>query len=150
MNFTAIVASVLLTGYVYAQEDVKILNAIGMVESGNNPRAVGDHGKAYGAYQMHYIAWVDANMQLMREGKDTYSFSEWRKPMVQDIVGLAYIRSIRSKLKSAGISNPTCNQIALCWNLGFTKAHRINFNSLLTTSDYAERVQNIYNQNKTK
>jgi acyl-homoserine lactone acylase PvdQ len=67
MNFTAIVAAVLLTGYAYALDDVKLLNAIGLIESGNDPSALGDSGLSRGQYQMTWQSWRDANMQLIRE-----------------------------------------------------------------------------------
>ena len=144
MRFTAIVAAVLLTGYLYASEDARILNAIGAVETGNDPSKVGDHGKAFGQYQMQYLAWREANMQLLREGEQTYPISEWHRPMVQDIIALAYLRVIRARLASAGYRSPTVAQIALCWNLGFTQAHRIDFNPYRAKADYSIRVQNIY------
>ena len=144
MRFTSILAAVLLTGSLYASEDARILEALGAVETGNDPSKVGDRGKAYGQYQMRSAAWRDANMQLLREGEQTYPMSEWKRPMVQDIVGLAYLRVIRARLKSAGITKPTVTQIALCWNLGFTAAYRLDFNHYLARGDYSARVTNIY------
>jgi muramidase (phage lysozyme) len=144
MKFTAIIAAVLLTGYLYGSEDTRILNAIGQVETGNNPSAVGDGGKARGQYQMTFASWRDANMQLIREGELTYSFSQWNRPMVQDIMALAYLRVIRARLAGAGIKNPSIQQIALCWNMGFSAAMLINFDNNRAKGDYAERVYNIY------
>ena len=144
MRFTCIVAAVLLTGYLHASEDARILNAIGAVESGNDPSQIGDRGQAVGQYQMRWQAWRDANLQLMREGEQTYPISEWHRPMVQDIIALAYLRVIRDRLRVAGYSKPTVAQIALCWNMGFSAAHRIDFNPYRAFSDYSIRVQNIY------
>lgn len=148
MKFTAIVAAVLLTGYLYASEDTRILQAIGAVETGNDPSAVGDGGKALGQYQMTFASWRDANMQLIREGELTYSFSQWDRPMVQDIVALAYIRVIRARLNGAGVPKPTVQQIALCWNMGFSAALLIDFNPKRAKGDYAQRVFNIYASKK--
>ena len=40
---------------------VSIVMAIGIVESGNDPHAVGDNGQAIGAYQIHPIMIDEAN-----------------------------------------------------------------------------------------
>lgn len=37
---------------------VSLMMAISQVESGGDYSAVGDHGKAFGAYQFHRAAWV--------------------------------------------------------------------------------------------
>ena len=37
-----------------------LLKAIQQVESGGNAAAVGDHGRAIGAFQIHLAYWVDA------------------------------------------------------------------------------------------
>lgn len=144
MKFTAIVAAVLLTGYLYASEDARILQAIGAAETGNDPTKVNKREQAMGQYQMRWQAWRDANLQLTREGEQTYPISEWHRPMVQDIIALAYLRVIRDRLRVAGYPKPTVAQIALCWNMGFSAAHRIDFNPYRAFSDYSIRVQNIY------
>lgn len=41
-------------------DDSKLLHAIMMVESGGDPNAVGDNGKAIGPYQIHRVYWMDA------------------------------------------------------------------------------------------
>jgi len=148
-NFTLITAAVLLAGYAYAVDDATILDAIGDVETGTqkNPRlAVGDCGLARGRYQQHRGSFIDGCTQLMREGKPAYSYDQWKSPVVQDEVALAYIRWIRDRMKSAGVPNPTPEQIALCWNYGFGKSKAIKFNITKAPAaprDYATRVGNI-------
>lgn len=41
-------------------DDTNLLHAIMMVESGGDPNAVGDAGKAIGPYQIHRVYWLDA------------------------------------------------------------------------------------------
>ena len=41
-------------------DDSGVLHAIMMVESGGDPSAVGDNGKAIGPYQIHRVYWRDA------------------------------------------------------------------------------------------
>ena len=39
----------------------KLLAALATIESSNNPKAVGDNGKAIGVYQIHRVYWEDAS-----------------------------------------------------------------------------------------
>jgi hypothetical protein len=56
------------------------------------------------------------------------------------MVAAALLRVIRDRLRVRGISNPTPEVIALCWNKGVTGAAARNF----LPNDYAIRVGNIY------
>lgn len=124
----------------YAVEDSKILNAIAQVETGENRLAMngGERG-AVGMYQMRTPAWADANAQLKREGKQTFTRSEWRSPEAQDAVAGAYLRVIRARLLQMGIKDPSPEVIALCWNQGCGYARSHGF----IPNDYAERVGNL-------
>ena len=138
-----LIAFTLISNYAHAYDDVAVLAAIGQVETGMDYNAVGDGGKARGCYQLHRSGWLDGCTQLMREGKPAYSYDDWKYPTVQDTVALALLRSIRGRLASKGITDPTPEQLALCWNMGFTSASRINFDYKKAKTDYAERVGNL-------
>ena len=140
MHPFSIVALWLLGCTAQAQDDRRLLEAIGQVESGMNRNARGDNGLARGAYQLHASAWSDANLLLEMEGHYSYSFGQWRDATAQDMTALAYLRVIRSRLASLGIPTPTPEVIALCWNRGVLGAHRLNF----APNDYAIRVANLY------
>ena len=124
----------------HAVDDTKLLNAIAQVETGKNRLAMngGERG-AVGMYQMRCPAWTDANAQLKREGSPTHSRSEWRSPEAQDAIANAYLRVIRARLLQMGISDPSPEVIALCWNQGCGYARKHNF----VPNDYAERVGNL-------
>jgi len=143
MKLTPIIALLVSATYAYAYDDLAIVSAISLVETGDDYTAIGDNGKARGAYQMHRSAWVEAGTQLMKEGKEVFSFDEWKSAEVQDFVALALLRSLRGRLASKGITDPTPEQLALCWNMGFTAASRIGFDHRRAKSDYAERVGNL-------
>jgi len=142
----SIIAFSVIANYAHAIDDVAVLAAIGQVETGMDYNAIGDNGKARGAYQLHRSAWIDGCTQLMREGKLAFSYDDWKYPTNQDTVALALLRSIRGRLASKGITNPTAEQLALCWNMGFTAASRINFDVTRAKSDYATRVANLANK----
>jgi len=138
-----LIAFTLISNYAHAYDDVAVLAAIGQVETGMDYTAVGDNGLSRGCYQMRRSGWIDGCTQLMREGKPAYSYDDWKYPTVQDTVALALLRSIRGRLVSKGITDPTPEQLALCWNMGFTSASRINFDHKRAKTDYAERVGNL-------
>ena len=139
----SLIAFTLIANYAHAFDDVAVLSAIGAVETGNDYSAVGDNGLSRGAFQMRRSAWVDGCTQLMREGKPAYSYDDWKYATIQDTVALALLRSLRGSLASKSIKDPTPEQLALCWNMGFTAASRIGFDHRRAKSDYAERVGNL-------
>jgi hypothetical protein len=77
-------------------------------------------------------------MQLLREGKEAYSYDQWKHPIAQDQTALAIIRNIRERLKANG-QKPSPALIALVWNKGMRKALLTNFR----LNAYAHRVQNL-------
>ena len=143
MKLMTLIAYTLIANYAHAFDDVALASAIAQVETGEDYNAIGDNGKARGAYQMHRSAWIDGCTQLMREGKTAYSYDQWKDASTQDTVALALLRSLRGRLISKGITNPIPEQLALCWNMGFTAASRIGFDHRRAKSDYAERVGNL-------
>jgi hypothetical protein len=142
-SLMTIITFSLIANYAHAIDDVAVLAAIGQVETGQDYSAVGDNGKALGAYQLHRSAWIDGSTQLLREGKKAISYDDWKYPTNQDTIALALLRSLRGRLASKGITDPTPEQLALCWNMGFTAASRIGFDHRCAKSDYAERVGNL-------
>lgn len=131
-----------------ANDDRVILEAIADQETGHlsNPvLAVGDRGRALGRYQMHRRAWRCAELQLMREGNQSFSRSEWRNPEAQDVTALAYIRYIRARIRALGVQ-PTPGRIALAWNKGVKSAHLTHWK----LNAYAQRVQNLVDARKQR
>lgn len=152
MNSTAIItlAATLAAMPVEAREKAHLLiltNAIGAVESGMNYAAVGDGGKAVGAWQVHVAAWITANQWREKQGMPKVSRKEWRVPENQRAIAVAYVSWCRERLVDDGILNPTPEQIYLAYSMGYSAAKAIG-HSLVTApkakADAAERVGNIY------
>jgi len=135
----SIVALWLLGCTAQAQDDRQLLEAIGQVESGMNRAAIGDGGKALGAYQMHPAAWSDGNARLRAEGRTTYSRTAWRDATAQDMVASAYLRWLRSRVQALGAASPSPEVLAVCWRLGASGAARRGY----PLTDYAKRVVNL-------
>ena len=135
----SIVALMLLGFNAQAREDVRLLEAIGQVESGMNRKAVGKSGER-GAYQLKVGTWKDANDLLELEGRYHYQWSKWRDATAQDMIASAHLRILRTRFKTVGILAPTPEQIALAWNVGFSAAKDRGFRP----NDYALRVGNLF------
>lgn len=123
-----------------ASEDAKLLEAVALVETGNNPFAVGDRGESLGRYQMGSRAWAEANDWLRHNGKPTIPRSEWGNPKAQDKIAAAFLRVCRDRFARYGVPRPTIAQLATVWNLGFKGALDRGFRP----NDYGLRVSNLY------
>ena len=127
----------------------KLVWSVAMVETGNDHQAVGDKGKAYGAWQLHEAAFVDGNAQLKKEGRATYPYADIISPKVSYAVASAYLRLCILRLKSAGIKDPSPEQIYLCFSMGFKGYKDAGFKSLNCPPkkiDAAVRVGNLFTQ----
>jgi len=67
-----LLAGLLIVAEAAAGEHRQLFDALRRVESGNNPEAVGDGGRARGPYQIRRIYWEDA----CRYGKLDWSYEE--------------------------------------------------------------------------
>ena len=96
-----------------------LVDAVGQVESGMNHYAVGDHGAAVGAWQMHPAAWIDGNRQLKKEGQRMYPRGDYMNPKASRAVASAYLRLCGARLREGGITNPSPQQYYLCFAMGY-------------------------------
>jgi hypothetical protein len=118
----------------------KFLDSVAMIESNFNPNAVGDKGKALGAYQLHQEAWIDACkwMEFNDKGTfaDNYSWlvgnitDQWKTrakdPVISRIVAKAYFLLLYYRFQKRGIK-PTDIQLYMAYNMGFGGAAQKDF-----------------------
>jgi hypothetical protein len=135
----SIVALFLLGFNSAAASDATFLEAIAMVESGQNRKAIGKAGER-GMYQVGKAAWNDANALLEAEKHFHYQWSQWRNVTAQDMIAAAHLRILRQRFKADGYSTPTPEQLALAWNRGYEGAKSYHF----APNDYALRVGNLF------
>lgn len=128
----------------------KLVWAIAEVETGGDNTAIGDNGRAYTAWQLHDAAMRDGNAQLKKEGRMTYPVCDiLGSPRVAKAVASAYVRLCVLRLTSAGIKDPTPEQIYLCYSMGFKGYKDAGFKSLNCPPkkiDAAVRVRNLFDQ----
>jgi hypothetical protein len=126
-----------------------LVDNIALVESGYNHRAVGDHGRARGAWQMWLPAWLDGNRQLKKEGRRTYPYGDWQNAWAQSEVADAYLRLCRERLISSGVTDPTPEQYYLCFSMGFAAFKAVGFDPAKCPAkklDAATRVRNLFDR----
>jgi hypothetical protein len=124
-----------------------LVEKIAVVESGYNNRAIGDNGRARGAWQMWAAAWIDGNSQLKKEGRKTYPYGDWQNAWAQGEVAEAYLRLCIERLSRAGVTNPTPEQIYLCFAMGFSRFSACGFDPARCPEkkvDAAKRVRNLF------
>ena len=135
----SVVALLLLGFNSAAASDAAFLEAVAQVESGQNRKAVGKAGER-GMYQVNKAAWDDASARLKAEGHYAFPWSKWRDATAQDMIAASHLRWIRSNFHRIGMTNPTPEQLALVWNVGWTAARSRDFRA----NDYALRVANVF------
>ena len=135
----SVVALLLLGFNAAAASDATLLESIAQVESGMNRKAIGKAGER-GMYQVGRDAWKDAEERLKAEGHYRFPWSKWRDATAQDMVAASHLRWIRSNFHRIGMTNPTPEQMALVWNVGWTAARERAFRP----NDYAFRVANLF------
>ena len=135
----SVVALLLLGLSAQAKSDAAFLFAVAEVESGHNRKAIGKAGER-GMYQVGKEAWDDASARLKAEGHYAFPWSKWRDATAQDMVAASHLRWIRSNFHRIGMTNPTPEQMALVWNVGWTAARERAFRP----NDYAFRVANLF------
>ena len=139
----SIVALFLLGFNSAAASDATFLESIAMVESGQNRKAIGKAGER-GMYQVGKAAWDDASARLKAEGHYAFPWSKWRDATAQDMVAASHLRWIRANFHRVGMTDPTPEQLALVWNVGWSEARSRDFRA----NDYAFRVANLFRSQK--
>ena len=140
MNRPFSIVALLLLGFnAAAAAEATLLECIAVVESGQNRKAVGKAGER-GMYQVGKPAWDDANERLQREGHYHFQWSKWRDATAQDMIAAAHLRIIRDNCRRIGKPDPTPEQLALVWNVGWSAAVERRFKP----NDYAIRVANLF------
>lgn len=127
MILPSIMIAASLMGPIDSPENRKTAKCIALVESGNNHLAIGDGGKAVGAYQMHRKAWDDANKLRKVEGLLCHSWHSRFDPLVQEAMALSYIQWIKRSFYHTYGRLPTATQIYQAYTMGFTKSKSVDF-----------------------
>jgi len=123
----------------------KLIHAVAMVESNNNHRAVGDQGKANGAFQLWKPAWSDCSAWLKKNGFKTTSYKEGvNDPNISHQYCKVYLSLLHSQLRRKLGRDPSAAELYCAYNLGVRGFERRGFNlgrTPATTQRAVSRLQ---------
>jgi hypothetical protein len=111
------------------------LDKVAMIESNYNYDAVGDKGKAIGAWQMHEAAWRESCQRLAR--MDGAGFTAWddftnnhkkfaKDSSVSRLVAKMYLQILETQMNKSKIK-VTPISLYMAYNMGFHGAWQKNF-----------------------
>ena len=113
----------------------KLIHAVAMVESNNTHRAVGDQGKANGAFQMWKPAWQDCSKWLKKNGFKTTPYEKGvNDPTISHQYCKVYLSILNSQLRRSIGREPSAAELYAAYNLGYTGFKRRGFDISKTPS----------------
>ncbi len=126
---TTIVALVSLV-QIASPQNIKIAESIAYAESCGDYRAVGDDGMAWGAYQMHKVAWDDCNTFRKKYKMAVIPWQNRQYKASQDIMAMTYIEIIRRRFVEDFKREPLPKEVYMAYTMGYQGASDINFEIL--------------------
>jgi hypothetical protein len=124
----------------------RYMQAVAMIESAGNKNAIGDGGRARGAWQMHRAAWVDAQAWQRARGARPWAWSDWQHPQAQTEMAFAYLKVCSRRLEGARVKVDPVN-LYLCYAMGFAAFEKAGFDRAAVPGEKlnaAERVEAIF------
>jgi hypothetical protein len=110
-----------------------LIDKFAMIESNYNYDAVGDKGKALGAWQMHREAVEESFKSIYRRTGHDYTkcWGSWDKktlcqPIVSKMLAKEYMCILEKQFITLGIE-VTPIKLYMAWNLGFSGARHFGF-----------------------
>ena len=123
-----------LPSMAYSNVDFYALaTAVAIAESGNKPDAVGDAGKARGAYQMWRIAWDQASKVRKAGGLKTYPWAYAHDAYVSRIYAIDYLRWCYGYLEAKTGRKPKYWEVYAAYARGpseFYSGHNMSYEDL--------------------
>lgn len=113
-----------------------LVDKFAVIESNYNFNAVGDNGKALGAWQMHKSAFQESlNSIHRRTGSDWSEVWTWDKktlsyPNISRFIAKEYMLILEKQMLKMGYK-PTPISLYMAWNMGFSgaKSHDFKYDS---------------------
>lgn len=108
-------------------DGVNFIDRIAIIESGNNSSAIGDRGKARGAWQMTERAWMDVNALRHRQQLPEYPWEMAHDEGTAREYALQYCGILSRQLRVALRRLPLESEIYCSFCFGFTGFKERNF-----------------------
>jgi hypothetical protein len=106
----------------------RLIEAVCQVESNGRATAIGDGGKASGAFQFWSATWQHTTQIRQRDGLPTTSYKEGSKDIKWSrLYAASYLRWIEKYIRDRGVKYPTAGQIYMGYNWGVGNARKVKF-----------------------
>ena len=113
------------------------LDKVAMIESSNNPKAIGDDGKARGAFQIHKAAWQEAQKKNPSIGDyESGSFNT----QSSRLAAKTYLTILSARFEKRTGRKPSDAELYAVWNCGlgsFFSKHKGDLNKVPITTKKA-------------
>jgi soluble lytic murein transglycosylase-like protein len=108
--------------------NAKLIEAVCQVESNGRATAIGDGGKASGAFQFWQPTWSHTTHIRQRDGLPTTSYKEGSKDIKWSrLYAASYLKWIEKYIRDRGVEQPTAGQIYMGYNWGVGNARKAKF-----------------------
>lgn len=110
-----------LSSFLFAYDLDEIYDIIKYVESSNNPKAIGDDGRAYGVVQIHKSCVMDINRLYNTNYTHKQAFDEaYSREMF-----MLYMSYGIKRFKKRYCRSPTEEEVVRFWNGGIYKGYKM-------------------------
>ena len=111
----------------FATDFSRLAEGVALAESRNDINAVGDNGKARGAYQMWQIAWQQTSVERRKAGKKVYHFAYAHDARVSRDYAVDYLAWLERTLKAKLGRQPTFWEIYAGYARGLSNFEDIDY-----------------------
>lgn len=115
-----LILAISLSSFPTKKDLTEIYNVIKFVETNNNPRAVGDDGRAYGILQIHWVCINDVNKTYNTEFRHRDAFDIETSKEIFNLYIHKGVRLFREKHSR----DPTEQEVVRMWNGGIYKGYQ--------------------------
>jgi hypothetical protein len=105
----------------------QFLERVAHVESGHRADAVGDSGKAVGAFQFWAIGWEHASQLRKASGQPVWPYYAARDYAKSKEYARTYLTYIERSLAKALGRQPTVGEIYAAWNCGLGRFRQLGY-----------------------
>lgn len=105
----------------------QFLERVAYVESNNRSSAVGDNGKARGAFQFWSIGWEHTSQLRKAKGLPVYSYYAASDAAKATEYARTYLQYLEASLKKSLGREPTAGEVYAAWNCGLGRFRQLGF-----------------------
>ena len=105
----------------------QFLERVAYVESNNRSAAVGDNGKARGAFQFWSISWEHTSQLRRANGLKVYPYQYATDTAVATEYARTYLKHLEASLTKSIGRKPTAGEVYAAWNCGLGRFRQLGF-----------------------